>query len=269
MRRARRVVSVFSRPDGDGAAWTLHAEGELGARAVRTRRRTVGVAAGRGPRGRRRRRLRRAVRARLPVRSGLPGLTAMWRRGDEVFAEVKMSQRPAGQRLRRASGAARRRPARGRPRHATPVSWRCRSPGRRCRCTPPAPRRCGRRIAPTGPSSMSIDLADGLGLPVLSVAAMVARPVSAEQLAAAVGGAPVRRVVRGRLDAARPDGRAGRPPDGEPPVFDLRPAATESDGVAGVYATTHLALERVQTVADRASRARSVVVTRGAVALAR
>src|SRR4029079_6576935 len=44
------------------------------------------------------------------------------------------------------------------------------------------------RIAPTGPSSMSIDLADGLGLPVLSVAAMVARPVSAQQLAAAVGG---------------------------------------------------------------------------------
>ena len=43
------------------------------------------------------------------------------------------------------------------------------------------------RIAPSGPSAVSIELADGLGLPVLSVASMVARPV----IAAAVAGGGV------------------------------------------------------------------------------
>ena len=42
------------------------------------------------------------------------------------------------------------------------------------------------RIAPSGPSAVSVELADGLGLPVLSVASMVARPVSQQQLMAAV-----------------------------------------------------------------------------------
>ncbi len=44
------------------------------------------------------------------------------------------------------------------------------------------------RIAPSGPSAVSVELADGLGLPVLSVASMVARPVSQQQLMAAVSG---------------------------------------------------------------------------------
>ncbi len=50
------------------------------------------------------------------------------------------------------------------------------------------------RIVPVGPSpqaggtptAVSIELADGLGLPVLSVASMVARPVTDQQLLAAV-----------------------------------------------------------------------------------
>ena len=45
------------------------------------------------------------------------GLTAMWRRGDEVFAEVAVPTGRAGRRLRGASGAARRRAARGGARH--------------------------------------------------------------------------------------------------------------------------------------------------------
>ena len=42
------------------------------------------------------------------------------------------------------------------------------------------------RIVPVSPSTVSIELADGLGLPVLSVASMVARPVTDKQLLAAV-----------------------------------------------------------------------------------
>src|SRR6202034_4653487 len=44
------------------------------------------------------------------------------------------------------------------------------------------------RIAPSGPSSVSVELADGLGLPVLTVRSMVARPISQQQLMAAVSG---------------------------------------------------------------------------------
>ena len=43
------------------------------------------------------------------------------------------------------------------------------------------------RIAPAGAGGVSVDLADGCGLPVLSVRSMVARPVSVAQLTAAVG----------------------------------------------------------------------------------
>ena len=44
------------------------------------------------------------------------------------------------------------------------------------------------RIAPSGPSAVSIELADGLGLPVLTVTSMIARPISQQQLMAAVSG---------------------------------------------------------------------------------
>ena len=42
------------------------------------------------------------------------------------------------------------------------------------------------RIVPVSSTAVSIELADGLGLPVLSVASMVARPVTDQQLLAAV-----------------------------------------------------------------------------------
>ncbi len=44
------------------------------------------------------------------------------------------------------------------------------------------------RIAPSGPSAVSVELADGLGLPVLTVTSMIARPISQQQLMAAVSG---------------------------------------------------------------------------------
>ena len=58
------------------------------------------------------------------------------------------------------------------------------------------------RIVPIGPSAVSVELADGLGLPVLSVASMVARPVSQQQLMAAVSGAGADRIFAGRMAVA-------------------------------------------------------------------
>ena len=184
-----RVVSVFSRPDGDGACrghctprvssgTDVSAPGAELAVWPPVGAREVDVA---------------DAYAELAARGyqygpAFQGLTAMWRRGDEVFAEVKMSKdlqaNGFGVHPVLLDGAL----------HAVvlgmdsgelalPFSWQ------KVSLHASGASAVRARIAKTGASSMSIDLADGLGLPVLSVAAMVARPVSAEQLAAAVGGA--------------------------------------------------------------------------------
>ena len=129
------------------------------------------------------------------------------------------------------------------------------------------------RIAPNGTSSMSIDLADGLGLPVLSVESMVARPVTAQQLAAAVGGTGGGELFEVVWSAATP-APSRCPPTPRSSVFESVPATIESDDLAGVYGATHVALERLQSwlaessSTDQASPPSTLVVTtRGAVAL--
>jgi polyketide synthase 12 len=255
-----RVVSVFSRPDGDGAAWMLHAEGELGTE-VSAPGADLSVWP---PVGAREVDVTDAY-AVLSARGyeygpAFQGLTSMWRRGDEVFAEVKMSQdlQAGGFGVHPAllDGALHAVVlSREGDELALPFSWQ------KVSLHASGASAVRARIAPTGPSSMSIDLADGLGLPVLSVAAMVARPVSAQQLAAAVGGASggeLFEVVWSPAPTAE-----SQSPDGDVPVLDLRTAAAE---LGDVYAATHLALERMQTWLAEPSGV-SVVVTRGAVAL--
>jgi polyketide synthase 12 len=258
-----RVVSVFSR--SDGSPWTLHAEGELGTDASApgaelavwppVGAREVDVA---------------DAYAELSARGyqygpAFQGLTAMWRRGDEVFAEVKMSKdlqaNGFGVHPVLLDGAL----------HAVvlgmesgelqlPFSWQ------KVSLHASGASAVRARIAPTGPSSMSIDLADGLGLPVLSVAAMVARPVSAQQLAAAVGGGTSAGELFEVVWAPLTPESVTPLPDDEVPVYDLRCGPAEYDGAAGVHTTTHLALERVQSWLAEPGGA-LVVVTRGAVAL--
>ena len=99
-----RAVSVFSRAGNDGAAWLLHAEGELGVEVVAAGHRPVGLAAGGRPRDRRHRRLRADGRQGYGYGPAFRSLTAMWRRGDEMFAEVAV---PAGRAGGRASGCIR------------------------------------------------------------------------------------------------------------------------------------------------------------------
>ena len=90
-----RVVSIFSRAQRDSAAWILHAEGELGVAesapgtdlSVWPPVGAVPVDIGEPA----------DVYARLRERGyeygpAFQGLTKMWRRGDEVFAEVGISQ---------------------------------------------------------------------------------------------------------------------------------------------------------------------------------
>ena len=168
------------------------------------------------------------------------GLKAMWRRGDEVFAEVAMPQDVQGaRRLRRAPGAARRRAARvivgARGDRTTPTRCRCRSPGRRCRCTPPA----RRRSAPAShrPGRLDVDRpADGLGLPVLSVAGDGGPAGDRPAVAAAVGGSSGGELFEVMWSPA-PPAPSRRHPDADE-VFESAPAAG-SDDLAGVYRATH------------------------------
>ena len=133
------------------------------------------------------------------------GLTSMWRRGDEVFAEVTL---PADAGVS-AAGFGVHPVMLDAALHAVvlasdsaeiaegsvlvPFSWQ------HVALHAAGATAVRARIVPVSESAVSIELADGLGLPVLSVASMVARPVSDRQLLAAVSSSGPDRTLRGDL----------------------------------------------------------------------
>jgi polyketide synthase 7 len=116
-----------------------------------------------------------------------------------------------------------------------------------------------------GVAAVSVDLADGAGLPVLSVRELVVRPVSAKALSAAVataavGGGALFEVTWSPVSLARnaigDDVVVWEPSSG-------------SDGVVGsVYAATHEVLRVLQSWLAGDESGVLVVLTRGAVGLA-
>ena len=119
------------------------------------------------------------------------------------------------------------------------------------------------RIAPAGSGAVSLDLADGTGLPILSVRELVLRPVSKAQLSA-----PARRAGGGLLDVVwspvslEPNDIAG---DG----MVVWEPGSGTDGVVGsVYAATHEALGVLQSWLAGDGSGVLVVLTHGAVGLA-
>ncbi|HEV7359621.1 MAG TPA: SDR family NAD(P)-dependent oxidoreductase, partial [Mycobacterium sp.] len=134
--------------------------------------------------------------------------------------------------------------------------------------------------APAGGSStaVSIELADGLGLPVLSVASMVARPVTDQQLLAAVSSSgpdrlfevvwsaqpsssvqPVSVSAWGATELETAEGQRSAV------VFESAPVA--DDVLAGVYAATRAVLPVLQSWLAREGAGTLVVATRGAMTL--
>ena len=184
------TVSVFSRAE-TSSAWLLHAEGVLSAGSVEPSADlsawppagAIPVDIGDG--------YERLAERGYGYGPAFRGLTSMWRRGDEVFAEVAL---PADAGLS-VAGFGVHPVMLDAALHAVvlaskdgefaegsvlvPFSWQ------RVSLHAAGAAAVRARILRSGPASMSIELADGLGLPVLSVSSMVARPVSDQQLLAA------------------------------------------------------------------------------------
>ncbi|MDH6244450.1 type I polyketide synthase [Mycobacterium sp. OTB74] len=258
-----RAVSVYSLGAEADSEWLLHAEGSLstasaapaadlsvwpplGATAVDVTNAYERLA-GRG----------------YEYGPAFRGLQSMWRLGDEVFAEVAVPE-VAGVNI---SGFGIHPVLVDAALHAMglagegaetllPFSWQgvCLHAAGALRARV--------RIAPVGVGAVSVDLADGMGLPILSVRELVVRPVSAAQLSAATP-----RASGGLLDvvwspiALLPNAIA----DDSVLVWEPSPGA---DVVLGsVYSATHEALGALQSYLAGDDSGVLVVLTRGAVGL--
>jgi polyketide synthase 12 len=276
-----RAVSVFSRTEA-GSGWSLHAEGVLRAGSVQpsvdlSAWPPVGAApvdVGDG--------YEQLAERGYGYGPAFRGLTSMWRRGDEVFAEVALpceaGVAPAGFGVHPAMLDA--------ALHAVmlasdsdelpegsmlvPFSWQ------RVSLHAAGAGAVRARIAPVGPSAVSIELADGLGLPVLSVESMVARPVTDKQLLAAVSNSGPDRLFE-VIWSAQPSTAVqpvsifawGAPElnDAEAPVALFESQPVTGDVIGEVYAATRAVLPVLQSWLSRDGAGTMVVATRGAMTL--
>ncbi|MBV9318806.1 MAG: polyketide synthase dehydratase domain-containing protein, partial [Mycobacterium sp.] len=263
-----RSVSVFSRGEA-GSAWVLHAEGVVRSGGVEPgARMSTWPPVGATPVD------IDGLYDRLAARGyeygpAFQGLIAMWRRDDEVFADVSLPAdagvSPTGfgvhpavldAALHAVIVAAETANDNAKDGVLVPFSWQ----GVSLHAAGASSVRA--RIVPVGPSAVSVELADGLGLPVLSVASMVARPVSQQQLMAAVSGSGADRLFEVIWSPASPGAHGEAPPH---EVFESAPA--DGDPLAGVYRRTHEALAALQSWLSECDSGVLVVATHGAVAL--
>jgi pimaricinolide synthase PimS1 len=277
-----RPVSIHSRPDDDpDGGWTLHAEGHL--------------AVGGGDVGEELVQWPPSGADPVPLDGAydmmrahgyeygpvFQGLTAVWRRGDEVYAEVAL---PAGVPTR-VDGfglhpalldaclhalAFGRDPAEGERGAMLPFAWN----GVTLHAEGAAALRV--RLTPNGPDSVAVAVADRGGAPVATIGALTLRTVAPEQLAAAraphrdalftVAWSPA--PVPASADVAWSDWHAVAADGPVPPVLVLH-AGGGSDAAA-VRAATHETLAALQRFLseDRFAATRLLVVTRGAVSVA-
>ncbi len=269
----RRAVSIFSRLD-EGSGWVCHAEGALSTGSVEPGADlSVWPPAG-------------AVAAdpadcyeRLAARGygygpAFQGLTATWLRGDEVFAEVRLPDaagavhgfgvHPALLDASMHALAMGRQIAGHADDVMLPFAWQ----GVSLHAAGASAARV--RIAPSGTSaasaSVSIELADGLGLPVLSVQSMTARSVTEQQLRAAVSGAGPDRLFEVNWSPAT---TSAAPGDNAAPSYRLFESfAAEQDPVTQTYERAHRALAAVQSWLTGPDSEVLVVATHGAIGLA-
>ncbi|MEU3862970.1 type I polyketide synthase, partial [Streptomyces sp. NPDC028722] len=257
-----RLVGVYSRSDdaGSGAPWVRHASGLLdedapasgagfevwppeGAVAVDVSRlyeELAGRGYGYGPVFR--------------------GLRAVWRRGDEVFAEAVLPSSEGDT----AAGFGLHPALLDAALHAgaflgasesegglfLPFAWS----GVSLHASGASSLRI--RLSSSGAESLSLELADGEGAPVASVESLVLRAVTADQLRVSDGGESLLRVEWSRVPVPV-DADAG-----VVEVFEVGAVALDAEAVHGVTAE---ALSAVQSFLASSREGSLVVVTRGGV----
>ena len=190
------------------------------------------------------------------------GLRAMWARGDEIFAEVVVPDDAGAQdggfgihpvlldAALHAIGVVGER-----TQTVLPFSWQGVS------LHAAGASRARVRIAPAGAGAVSVELADGTGLPVLSVRSLVMRPVSAEQLSGVAAPA------EGLFEVSwSPMSQDGNDVGGDVTLWEL--GTRGSDVVRSVHAATTEALGVMQSWLGGDGSGVLAVQTRGAVALA-
>ncbi len=259
-----RGVWVYSRGAGADSVWMLHAQGELSAGLPEAAADlSVWPPAGASA-------LDAGDAYEVLARRGYEygqafrGLRALWRRGNEVFAEVALDEgmTVGGFGIHpvvldaalHAWGV-----ADGGDATMLPFSWQG-------VCLHAAGASWVRvRIAPAGAGAVSVDLADAAGLPVLSVRELVVRPVSVEALSAAVAAAAGG--GGGLFDVVWSPAALGRNDSGENCV--AWEPSTATDGVVGsVHAAAHEVLGVLQSWLAGDGSGVLVVMTHGAVGLA-
>ncbi|OJZ67892.1 polyketide synthase [Mycobacterium paraffinicum] len=254
----RRELSVYSA--AAQSEWVLHAHGSVRPAAVTpSADLSVWPPAGAAPMDVADAYARLADRGYEYGRS-FRGLRAMWRRGEEIFADVAVPDDAGAQdggfgihpvlldAALHAIGVAGERGE-----TLLPFSWQgvsLHAAG--------APR-ARVRIAPSGAGAVSVELSDGSGLPVLSVRSLAMRPVSAEQLAAVAAPA------EGLFEVAwSPIALSDKHSD----ATLWEPAAHGTDPVRSVHAAAAEALGVLQSRLADPESGTLAVRTRGAVALA-
>ena len=307
-----RTVAVYARDAQSDAPWVLHAQGMLGTSDTGSVSPTLDMSvwpptgavavdvgdayeqlAGRG----------------YEYGPAFQGLQAMWRRGQEVFAEVAVTDDSgtgvngfgihpalldAALHALGISSETIQLLTTGATQIALPFSWEGVS------LHAAGAERVRVRITPTKDGAVSLELADTAGLPVLSVRSLVTRPVTTEQLTAAItaaGGAsqdllevtwsPItlentnsdhdtnsdhtNRVVVTPWDEVNTwpaDTDTGEDPAHDEHVVVWELGAASEDVVASVYTATHRTLEVLQSWLASDHTALLVVLTHGAVGLA-
>ncbi|MGW1863718.1 SDR family NAD(P)-dependent oxidoreductase, partial [Streptomyces collinus] len=188
----RRTVAVYSAPeqrpaDAATAAWTLHAEGLLAPGTT-----PVADAFGTWPPPGAAVRPTDGAYERLLGRGYgygpvFQGLRAAWERGDELFAEITLPEDAHGDARRcavhpalldAALHASLLEDLDGSGATLIPFSWN----GVSLHATGTGATGLRVRMRPAGPDSVALDIADEAGRAVLSVASLVSRAVSAQQL---------------------------------------------------------------------------------------
>ncbi|WTP75040.1 SDR family NAD(P)-dependent oxidoreductase [Streptomyces sp. NBC_00184] len=266
-----RSVRVHSRREsaGAGGAWVLHAEGVVGGGAGEpvpsfdlTEWPPPGATA-----------VRTSDAYELLHKQGyvygpvFRGLKAVWRRGDDVFAEVELPEQAHGDAERfglhpalldatmHALGVGE--DVTGDEPTELPFTWTDVS------LHAAGARSLRVRLSPQGASSLTMSLAGQDGTPVATIGGLMFRPVSVEQLAGSGVGGGLHEVVWRPLVAGAA-GAGGVVGVGGAGVFEV-PVSVGVDPVVGVRSVLGGVLEAVQGWLVGEEAGPLVVVTRGAV----